>query len=273
MTEIINTICFPIIRQDFILPALASLREHTPPNYRTIVVNQTMPNQEFEEALYNVCDYIIRPHFNLGFAQASNLAMRLAPTPYVTVSNDDLIYLEGWWEGIIKTFAKFPRAIAVGPMSPKEPGWGYNEPGYREHLTLEESQDPVNIQQQVEKWHDSVIDGLAMFLVVFKRKEWQEIGMFDERFRFGGGEDYDALWRIYKRGWRALATSHSWVYHHWGQSKDAPDGFNTVLPRLGEAWNYLSTKGNPEEGLYDPDCCIWATKGTRTDPNVYRASL
>jgi GT2 family glycosyltransferase len=271
--DIINTFCFPIIRQDQILPALASLREHTPPNYRTIVVNQTVPNREFEEALYDACDYIIRPHWNLGFAQAANLGMRLAPTPYVTVSNDDIIFLAGWFEGIEKSFAMFPRAIAIGPMSPKEPGWGYNEPGYREHLTLEESQVPANIQQQIEKWHGSVIDGLAMFLVVFKRKEWQEIGMFDERFVPGGGEDYCALFRIYKRGWRALSTSYSWVYHHWGQSKDMKDGFDTALPLARPRWNKLSTKCDPDEGLYDPDCCIWATKGTRTDPNVYRASL
>ena len=273
MTEIINTICFPIIRMDFILPALASLREHTPPNYRTIVVNQCKPNREFEQMLYQTCDYIIRPHYNLGFAQASNLAMRLAPTPYVTVSNDDILFLEGWYEGIEKTFAKFPRAIAIGPMSPKEPGWGYGEPGYREHLTLEESQDPANIEKLIEKWHGSVIDGLAMFLVVFKREEWQEIGMFDERFRFGGGEDYDSLARIYQAGYRALATSYSWVYHHWGQSKDEKDGFAVALPRQGKAWNYLSTKGNPEEGLWEPDCDIWGSGCTRTDPVVYRAPL
>jgi len=337
-----NTICFPIIRQDFILTALESLRRHTPANFKTIVVNQTQPNPRFEAQLWELSDIVIRPHLNYGFAQASNLAMRLAPTPYVTVSNDDIEFLDNWWEGVTDTFRKFPRAIAVAPMSPKEPGWGYGEPGYRylipsdsddphlaqlrqrnelirlqwrnkrdevnalqadsakadkakldelqaefllvgkvlrefqaelEPIVYAESQKPEYIEALVRERNNAVIDGIAMWLVVFKRKEWEEVGMFDERFFPGGGEDYDLDFRIYDEGYRAVASSLSWVWHHWGKSKDDPRGFSTALPNARGPWNKLSTKGFGREGLYHPDVDVWARSGTRLDSDVYRAGL
>jgi len=266
---VINTIVFPIVRQDFILHALKSLRATTPPNYKTIVVNQTVPNREFEEALYELADIIIRTHLNYGFAQAANMGARLAPTEYVTIANDDVEFLPGWWEGIVETFERFPKAMAVSPMSPKEPGWGYGEEGFREHLTLEESRSPENIQALKEQWNGAVVDAIAMWLVVFKHKEWVELGMFDERFTPGGGEDYDADARIYQAGHRALASSLSWVYHHWGQSKDKPNGLSTALPRARPSWNKLSGP----EGLWEPDCDVWGRNCRRKDPIVWRAPL
>lgn len=321
-TSVINTICFPIIRQDFILPALRSLHEHTPPNYKSIVVNQSHSNPEFEQALYELSDLVIRPHVNYGFAQASNLAMRLAPTPYVTISNCDVLFLDNWWEGCMETFQRFPRAVGVAPMSPKEPGWGYGEPGYRylippkpwhrrhmelaelhaqikagwkeiedhqvrreileklkpierelEPFVLKAAQDPQNIEALVKERKNQVIDGIAMWLVVWKREQFEEIGMFDERFFPGGGEDYCTCYRVYSRNWRALASSLSWCWHWWGQSKDERTGFDTALPPARPSWNKLSTKGFGEEGLYDPDVDVWGRSGVRTDPEVWRAPL
>lgn len=335
-TDVTLTICFPIIRQDFILGALKSLKKHTPPVYKTIVVNMSQPNREFEDALYGACDIVIRSHYNYGFAQASNLAMRLAPTPYVAIVNDDVSFLQGWLEGIMLSFEKFPRAIAVAPMSPKEPGWGYGEPGYRylitkvdakakkaiepyealrqeikalskranelpedeaeekrrmqafirermqalnkiepiiDEIALKASQKPESIKKLAEGLNGAVIDAIAMWAVIFRTKEWQELGMFDERFTSGGGEDYCACYRIYKQNCRAIASSFSWVFHRWGRSKDQPSGFDTALPLSRPPWNKLSTKGFGDEGLYHPDVSVWATEGERTDDEVWQAPL
>ena len=127
------TLCFPIVRQDYILPALRSLHKHTKSySYKSIVVNMSVANHEFEEALYSLCDVVIRPHYNFGFAQGANLGMRLSPTPYVGVVNDDVLFCnDDWLRGIFETFERFPKAAAVNPQSPKEPGWGWGEPGHR----------------------------------------------------------------------------------------------------------------------------------------------
>jgi GT2 family glycosyltransferase len=240
MDEIVNTFVIPIVRQDWVLDALKSLKLMTPHNYRTIVVNQTKPNRDFEEQLYASCDYIIRTHKNLGFAQASNLGIRLAPTEYVTVCNDDVRFIwPYWWHGIMESFRRYETAVCINPMSPKEPGWGYGEEGYRYHLTFEESQNPANILRLVNEKSGQMIDGLTCWCSVFKADALQEIGLFDERHFPGEGEDYDLMGRIYKAGHRALSTSLSWVWHWWGQSKDELDGFDYALPPARERWNRL----------------------------------
>lgn len=327
----LNTIVVPIIRSDFVIPMLESLKEHTPPNYRTIIVNQCRPNREFEEELYKHADYIIRTHYNLGFAQASNLGIRLAPSEYITVANDDLVFLPGWWEGCIVTFERFETAAACCPFSIKEPGWGWGEPGNR-YLIPESHKTPElaslidtdralmqkvrsakleyeqqRTQETLDTWRVAekefavtqerlegiafrlahgteflaalvkeknwmVVDGFALFCPVFKADRLWEIGLLDEKFRDGGGEDYCWIHRCYKAGYRAISTSASLCYHHWGKSKGSPDGYNTALPSISPPWNKLSTDGFAEDGLYRPDVGLWGS-GERTDPEIYRHPL
>ena len=300
MMDIVNTMIFPIIRRDCILDALESLRTSTPQNYRVIVIDQTLPDVQFENALRERCDLWVKTRKNYGFAQAANLGIRLAPTPYITVCNDDVeFFWDGWWQGIEKTYARFDNLAAVNPMSPKEPGWGWGIKGYvyycancgaryidKErpcHCDNYETLDydafwhrhlvEPKVRAMINAANGAVIDGIACWCTVFQRDALDDIGLFDERFNPGGGEDYDFSARCYQAGYRAIATSLSWVWHHWGQSKDARDGFETALPLAKPRWNYLSTKGDPERGLWNPDCDCWGHNCTRTDENVYRASL
>ena len=298
MTEIINTFVFPIIRRDWILGALTTLRASTPENYHVIVIDQTQPDTIFESLLRTSCDLWVKTQRNYGFAQAANLGIRLAPTPYITVCNDDVeFFWDGWWQGIEETYTRFDNLAAVNPMSPKEPGWGWGVEGFvyycancgARHIDEErpckcDNYEPLDydafqhraarkICPMIDASNGAMIDGIACWCPVFRREALDEIGLFDERFRFGGGEDYDFSARCYQAGYRAVATSFSWVWHHWGRSKDAPDGFDTALPNSGEPWNYLSTKGDPVRGLWDPDVDCWGHNCTRTDENVYRAPL
>ena len=299
MTEIINTFVFPIIRRDWILDALASLRANTPENYHVIVIDQTVPDPDtrFENWLREGCDLWVKPRKNYGFAQAANMGIRLAPTPYVTVCNDDVEFpWDGWWQGIEETYARYDNLAAVNPTSPKEPGWGWGKKGFiyycincgaryideerpckcdnYEPLGLEDMRNNASkMQLMIDAANGAMIDGIACWCPVFRREALDEIGLFDERFNPGGGEDYDWSARCYQAGYRGIATSLSWVWHHWGQSKDAPDGFDTALPLARPRWNYLSTKGDPVRGLWEPDVDVWGHNCTRTDENVYRAPL
>lgn len=268
MTDIINTIAIPICRRDYILDMLQSLRLTTPSNYQTIVVDQTIPDAEFEAQLREQCDVHIKMRKNYGFAQGTNLAWRfaigtdmeyiadlrqhsdiwmrpgfeLAPlTEYISTINDDCIFVwNGWWPGIIESFKRYDTAVCVNPSSPKEPGWGYGRPGYIYHLTFEESIHPENILRLIKEKKGQMIDGLTCWCSIFKRELLlDKVGMFDERFIWGGGEDYDMMAKIYAAGLRALATSLSWVWHWWGKSKDDSDGFDDALPHAREYWNKL----------------------------------
>lgn len=282
--EIINTMVFPIVRKDFILYALRSLVEYSPYNYHVIVVDQTQPDVEFEAKLRPYCDLHIKScKYNLGYAQGVNQGLRLAPTPYITACNDDVIFLPhlydgGWFEGILDTFERFETAGAVNPMSPIEPGWGYGEAANREYLSFRECFDPRNIEALIEERNWQVIDGLVMWCTVFTKDFLDDVGYMHEDFRPGGGEDYTKCCEGYQAGYRLLATSRSWVWHWWGKSKDDSHGLDDALPLLGEPWCKLSTRGFGDEGLWDPDVAVWGSDMVdgekitpiRTNPEIAR---
>jgi len=243
--EQITTFVFPICRRGFILNALKTLKEHTPYAYSVIVIDQTIPDAAFEAELREHCDLWIKTRKNYGFAEAVNFGLRLAPTPFITVMNDDVVFIpnpypNGWFQGILQTFHKYTTAAAVSPMSPREPGWGYGKEGFIEYLTFEESQDAENIKRLMDEKNGQMIDGITCWGVTFRADYLAEIGLFDERFIWGGGEDYDWGAMCYLKGYRALATSKSWVYHWWGQSKDEPDGLDEALPLARPYWNKLN---------------------------------
>lgn len=136
------TICIPFIRSDFVLDCLKSLHKYVKSvSYKTVCVNQTIPNRNFEDALYDLCDVVIRPHVNWGFSQSVNVAMRLAPTPWICACNDDIVFTNDPFPGIFETFERFETAAAVCSQSVKEPGWGWGELGNR-YLIPEQFKTP-----------------------------------------------------------------------------------------------------------------------------------
>ena len=336
------TICTSFIRQDCVLDCLRSIHKYVKSvSYKIVSVNQTIPNREFEEELYSLSDVVIRPHVNWGFSQSMNVAMRIAPTPWICALNDDVLFIDDPFPGIFETFQRFENAAAVCPQSVKEPGWGWGEPGYRylvpqtymngglkrlydrdrelmlkvkkaksaweefnrrpmrdaetgkqllarlqgrqgkyekvqaeleaKVLELSYSREYIDALIAEKKW--AVVDGFAMYAPVFRADVLAEVGLFDEAFN-AGGEDYDWLCRSAQAGYRNLSTSRSFLYHHWGKSKDDAGGFSTALPRARPPWNCLSTKGFGERGKWRDDVSVWGEDwAVRTDPVVYRAPL
>jgi len=262
MSSKINTIVIPIVRTDYILRCLETLHKNTPPNFSVIVVDQSIPNSEWEAKVRKLCDLHIKScKWNFGFAMASNLGIRLAPTKYVSVCNDDVEFMPLWWEGIEETFEKFPTALGVNPMSPLEPGWGWGKEGFIEHLGYKEefSEEDVNRLKELRK--GQVIDGITTWCTVFKLEELtRNVGLYDERFTPGSGEDYCLNARAYMAGYRMLSTSLSWVWHWWGRSKDALPGLKCALPQARPAWNKLGE-------LYPKGFDVWGKiKGVK----IYR---
>lgn len=281
-----NTIIIPFIRSDFIGPMLDSLSMYGNHDYNVIAIDQTEDLTAQKENEHKTHLWI-RPYRNLGFSKAMNLGIQLAQTPYITLANDDLVFFDKrWWGGILDTFAMDERIIAVNPMSPKEGAWGYGlrddnkdtwqpprgyirAPGDPNGIVPDHATELTSgyydwLLSKHPSWHEgTVCDGIAMWCTVFKREGLQEIGLLDERFYPGGGEDYDMLCRSYSCAWptprekcderfhrRMVGTTRSWVWHHWGKSRQlhtTSEGLFSSRP----AWNELGTlwpDGNDQWG-------------------------
>src|SRR3990167_6150355 len=275
----IITFVYPIIRRDYISKSIETLLKFTDKSkFKLIVVDQSI---EGLPDMYDV-DMVIRMK-NQGFAAAANTGLRVGlswDTQYLGVINDDTEFIyPTWLEDALEEFENDPRIMAVNPMCPKIAMWGYGhtEGEYLEILPYKETYTPQDIVYLKSGDYDEteiksrtsykisktfpftqrgVVDAFAGWLPIFKRETLIQIGLYDERFFPGGGEDYDMMARIYSCAWpipreecnpefhgRAVATMKSWVWHHWGKSKDTP-----LDPRLFEAreqWNRLDLLWTP----------------------------
>lgn len=240
-----NTFIIPIIRTDLIERCLETLYANTVPNFYVYIIDQTVDGIDahaLREKYKNLM--VIRTpktatHTtgNMGFAKANNMGIALVETPYFTMCNDDVEFVNrAWWWGVMETFDQVAEAtpdrpaVMVNPASIKLPDWSVGrESGddfyilpYKKKYSQEDWDGLVNEEHYVNEhltiMPGSVIDGVTMYCSVVNTKRFLEIGLLNEKFYPGGGEDYDYNCRASIHGYRSVGTTKSWVFHHWSIS-------------------------------------------------------
>ena len=275
------TFIYPIIRTDFIERSVDTLTEYTEKGtYRIIIVDQSL--EGIKQTLVDyLCenDHLYIRQKNQGYSNAANKGIIQAlewQTPYIAVVNDDTEFMYyGWFEDAIEEFDSDPKIVAINPESPRFSMVGYGRPHgdnldiipYKEKYTPEDiaylkagnydkeeiqSRTPYEIPESFPFTRRGVMDGITTWLTIFKREALMELGLFEERFVWGGGEDYDMNARAYSCGYpeprddcdptfhrRMVSTMKSWVWHHWGKSKDSRFELDPELFKHKEPWNYV----------------------------------
>src|SRR6266478_2018554 len=126
---------------------LETLYKYTPPNFYVFLIDQTpkgfdMSLREKYKNLMIIRTPCTEVHHrgNLGFAKATNLGISLVETPYFTMCNDDVEFInDAWWEGVLKTFelvdGQTPErpSMMVNPASLKLPDWSVGRPKGEDH--------------------------------------------------------------------------------------------------------------------------------------------
>lgn len=284
-----NTFIIPIIRTDLIERCLETLYKYTPPNFYVYIIDQTPNglNTNLRDRYQNLM--IIRPprtlthtKGNLGFAKATNLGIAMVETPYFTMCNDDVEFVNrAWWWGVLETFKVVDEAtperpcMMVNPASVKLPDWSVGRPKGDDHYILpyknkysQEDWDSLVNEEHFVNEHltimpGSVIDGVTMYCSVFKTTRFLEVGMLNEKFYPGGGEDYDYNTRANMAGFRCVGTTLSWVFHHWSKS------FATIQEQ--EAVKALiddKLRWNNNNELWGENFDIWGIKCQECDKRL-----
>lgn len=239
---ITNTFVITCLRSDYINRCIETLYTYTPINFKVVVVDQTLRGLPDIKGVH----LRLRPHRNLGFAKAMNEGMIHGlhwGSEYVTCWNDDVECInKRWWQGIIDTFnmESSKEIVAVAPESPRIPLWGYGRDygeyidviPYKEKFTEEDydflmkgdftsvKKNNPNLPKTFPDNYNGVCDAIAAWGPVFKASALRRFGLWDERFYPGAAEDYDFDGRIYSQNCRAVSTRKSWVWHHWGKSRN-----------------------------------------------------
>lgn len=257
---------FTPIHEKYIPRALYTLHKYSEPGtFKVIMVDQTKSgfSDEVRNYITPLIDLYIHPmKHQYGYAKAMNLGIVQAlhqKFDYICLANDDIEFInKRWLQGIWDTFSKDERIVGVCPMTPRHAGWGYGVPGYPEVLPYKEEftdqdydylmeanfTDKVDILPKsfpINNLKGTIVDGAVFVLPIFKREVFEEIGLLDERFFPGSGEDMDLMARIYQKDKRVVSTSLSWIWHWWSKSKDlfASGELENKYYKPKEYWNNM----------------------------------
>lgn len=222
---------------------------------------------------------------NLGFAQATNLGISLVQTPYFTMLNDDVELInKKWWQGIKDTFEDVEKstpdspAVMVCAASIRLADWSVNSDKdydiipYKTDYSEEDWDFLVNeshyVNDQLTIQPGSVFDGVTMYACVCDTKRFLEIGLLDERYMPGSGEDYDYSCLARMRGYRSIATTKSWVFHHWSSTfralrEEKEEVKALQMPELN--WNNNHEKWGRNFDIWGVKCSQCTTQMRCTD--------
>jgi len=279
--EKINTYIIPVLNNyDGLVKLLISLKKYTPDNYNVIVIHngnylKKNPGELAQiERAKPMVNLWIDPYRNLGFGKAMNTGIKLADTEFVTLANDDVeIIYEGWWDEIMTYFKEDANLGGFNPHSPcnkAADGERYIQYPHQEEYTEEQ------IKEMKEIFHsEKEYTGCCTYFTICRKQMFDEIGLFDESFGMGSGEDYDLCVRAgrepsdpSKRRWYIKGGSKTMVWHWWGNTKD-----NMPKSEAGGISNYdLIAGGNQNMerkwGKHiDKDSNGWSVSG-QGGPNI-----
>lgn len=280
------TVITPVIRPDLIERMLETLYEYTEPMFYVYLIDQTVNGLDATRLrnTYKNLMVIRTPksdvHYtgNLGFAQATNLGISLVQTPYFMMCNDDIEFIHPkWWQGVMDTFAKVEEAtperpaVIVNPSSFKLPDWSIGKAAGEDHYIIPYKKQYTDadweylinnehyINEHLTIMPGSVIDGVTMYASVVHTQRFLEIGMLNERYFPGSGEDYSFSCRASMVGYRCVGTTLSYVFHHWSATFQAlqqeDDVKSLQIPELN--WNQTNEEwgdGFDIWGVKCPEC-------------------
>ena len=198
-----------------------------------------------------------------------------------TYTPEDIVFLKsGDYEKLLERYPAEPMDI------PDKLPDGRADWKGKTYIPVEQRKEQPNYGQMTFPLSKrGVIDAIAMWLPIFKREGLIENGLFDERFVWGGGDDYDMDSRAYSCAWpverdecdpayhrRMVSTMKSWVWHWFGKSKDVKGELDPKLFEGLEPWNDLDALWPPEinQGRHaDP----WSHPPDPSNPDALRVPL
>jgi GT2 family glycosyltransferase/glycosyltransferase involved in cell wall biosynthesis len=143
----------------------------------------------------------------LGFVQNANRGFRETTSDLVALLNSDTVVTPLWLTRLVNAVATDPRIACVMPMSNQcsfhslEVPMGWNIFQYSADLG--------------RRMKSSCFDAVTVggFCLLIRREALEDVGVYDEVFGRGYGEESDWCMRARSRGWKVTGTTDTYVYH------------------------------------------------------------
>ncbi|MDO5851711.1 MAG: glycosyltransferase [Methanobacteriaceae archaeon] len=193
---------------------ITSVLNNTNGNYKLILINDCSTDKRINElldSLENINNIkIIHNNKNQGFVKNVNLGINEANNEDVIILNSDTIVTPRWLTRFIKAAYTENKIGTVTPYS------NSTDIGIKE---LAPSKDTLTLNKNAYK-----LDKLSTygnmeaptgngFCIYIKRDLIKDIGIFDEIFDKGYGEETDFTTRAKNNGWKNIRNESIFVYH------------------------------------------------------------
>jgi len=136
---------------------------------------------------------------NLGCAKAWNQGIQASKGDVIGILSNDVIVTSGWLPALLHFMEESGHGIVSPAM--REGPLDYELDSYAAEFTT--------------ACRTATRPGLLGFCMLIRRGVFDQIGLFDEGFRYGGCEDVDFLWRAQKAEITAGVTGSAFI-HHFG---------------------------------------------------------
>jgi len=164
-----------------------------------IIVVDNASTDGTPEYLNSIGVMVVRNATNLGCAKAWNQGVQASKGEVVGILTNDIVVTPGWLPALLRFM--------------EEAGHGIVSPALREG-PLDYELDKY-AAEYTAACRTATRPGLLGPCMLIKRDVFDTIGLFDERFIYGGCEDVDFLWRAQKAEITAAVTGSAFI-HHFG---------------------------------------------------------
>lgn len=151
---------------------------------------------------------------NIGMPGALNQGIESATGQYVVVLHNDLLFTDGWLDGLLRCAENAPDAAIVGPVTNHATSMQADP-----HALYNDEEGMHDYADHVASEHDGEwleVPAVSGFCMLIRREVLEDIGRFDERFGYGIFEDSDFCLRARKAGHGVYIASDTFVHHFGG---------------------------------------------------------
>jgi len=207
-----SIIILTLNKSDLTKSCIESIRKLTKEPYEIIVVDngstddtvEYLKNQNEIRAIYN--------DQNAGFAKGCNQGATIATGDNLLFLNNDTIVTADWLQNMLNVLKSNDLIGMVGPVSNSCSGRQKINVSYLDLSGLDEF-----AREHCEKYKGIAYysSRLVGFCLLIRKKVWDEVGPFDERFGLGNFEDDDLCLRVLEAGYLSMIVMDSFI-HHFG---------------------------------------------------------
>ncbi|MEM2704676.1 MAG: glycosyltransferase family 2 protein [Candidatus Bathyarchaeia archaeon] len=227
-----NTISLVIVQyghMDFLLRLIDSLKRHEDSSMidEIVIVNNDVTPLRLELGTLPTIPLRVLCNYNNAYATAVNQGVALSAGEIVVVANNDIMW-SSWpvLRSLLKELNSKEDVGVVGPQLVYPDGTWQRSYGYFPSIKegimgclmldflvylLRRYFFRLN-RWRAGSYEVEYVDGAFM---VIRRKCWEELGGFDESFKFYA-EDADFCFRAWKKGWKVIFVPEARVIHFRG---------------------------------------------------------